>query len=791
MRAPWLLYALTVCVLCAAFFRHSIWDAPDPYKCNAALSTGTWLDPPIQSQATRSFQKWQPNGCMTQTYSGQKVARCLGNAPEQRAVFVGDSTVREVFWAVARALNTKSAAEAGTKAEKHADLDFSDGKVTLRFIWDPFLNSSDLSQHMSRSYLKTTENQDGSSGDLIVVGGGLWFAKDRSRPLDSFKDTVDALTAHLPAPDLVPGLSRKTMMLPVQPPYYDRLDKGHKPTMTPEKVNSMNAYLNEVALSHDISYLSSSLAMVEESGPAAYEPKGLHVMPQVADKQAEVILNLRCNALDREYPYDGTCCFQYHMEWAQLALLGAGLVLLAVVSIVEFQAWSSNSGQVFLDGVEKRQPILWYLLVMWLCLGYCFLADRTHLFNKLQKLYNTQDFFIFVGATTLIGFSTIKRSGVPSKSLTEKQAPADQPFLSRDQTDEWKGWMQALILAYHYTGASKVLWVYKLIRLMVASYLFMTGYGHAAYFYTKNDFSLKRLIAVNVRINLLSMLLPWFMGTDYLFYYFAPLVTYWYLIIYLTMCFKSSWNQQLPLFLAKTFIACSLTTLLHSQPWILDPVFKCINFVFAARWDAKEWMFRCQLDQFIVYVGMIVSVLYIRSSKPPPPPAPPQSSMATTSFTRPGTSPNLKNTAFFVASTAALLVYTYLTSTRVTKPSSNALHTFISPLPILAFIQLRNSSRTLRNHYSGAFAWLGRISLETFVLQYHLWLAADTKGLLSLGLFGAGGMSSSAMFGRGMGLGRWCDCLVLGVVFVWVSARVSDVTGALTGLVVKWMSAGK
>lgn len=722
---------------------------------------------------------------MMRTFAGSKAAKCLGDYPEQHSVFIGDSTVREIFWATARALNKKTAAEASTKAEKHANLDFKEGSTAIRFIWDPFLNSSEASQYMSRSRSNTPGSEENKTGGLVVVGSGLWFAKEDQRSVESFKDAIDALTDHLPLPELGSKSNQRPIFIPVQPPYYERLDNDHKPTMTPDKVNAMNTYLEEVALSHDVKYLPNFLRMVEGMPASAYEPKGLHVMPQIADRQAEVILNLRCNDRERHYTFDGTCCFEYSLDWAQLALIGSGAVLLLVVTWIEFQAWTSNSSQALLDGVEKRQPMLWPILVMWLCLTYCIVADRTHFFDKVQKLYNNQDFSIFVGGIALAGFGTLQRSASPGKPNQEKSANADQPFLSRDQTDEWKGWMQAMILAYHYTGGSKVLWIYKLIRLMVASYLFMTGYGHAAYFYSKNDFSLKRVVAVNIRINLLSVLLPWFMGTDYLFYYFAPLVTYWYFVIYLTMRIKSSWNQNLPLFLTKTALVAACTTTLHSQPWLLDPPFHAINTVFAAKWDAREWMFRCQLDQFIVYIGMIVSVLYIRSSKPPPPPAPPQSSMATTSFTRPGASPHLKNSLYFTASCVALAVYGYASGTRTTKTGSNALHTYISPLPILAFVHLRNCTRGMRNYYSGAYAWLGKISLETFVLQYHLWLAADTKGLLSLGWFGDGGMADMGRLGRGMGFGRWTDCILLGIVFVWVSLKVSDATGAITTLAVK------
>lgn len=45
---------------------------------------------------------------------------------------------------------------------------------------------------------------------------------------------------------------------------------------------------------------------------------------------------------------------------------------------------------------------------------------------------------------------------------------------------------------------------------------------------------------------------------------------------------------------------------------------------------------------------------------------------------------------------------------------------------------LRNISGFLRTRYSTLFAWFGRISLELLISQYHVWLAADTHGVLVL-----------------------------------------------------------
>lgn len=405
---------------------------------------------------------------------------------------------------------------------------------------------------------------------------------------------------------------------------------------------------------------------------------------------------------------------------------------------------------------------------------YCFFADRTQLFNKSQKQYSSKEFIALNAITIGLGVVSMRRSVTTSmrKGNAYDLVPkvVDEPFLSRDQTDEWKGWMQFLILIYHYTGASKVLWIYEIVRILVASYLFMTGFGHTVFFYRRADYSLRRSMSVLVRLNLLSCLLPYVMRTDYLYYYFAPLISFWYLVIYMTMRIGHSWNSSLHFLLGKILISAIIVTASVRVPSVFEGVFRFLRMTCGIQWNVTEWRFRLQLDLYIVYVGMVAAILYMKISD---------------SFNGEGYKNTLLEfihdhftrlrTLSIIGAIATIPIFWTFTRRSQNKYDYNWWVPYVSCFPILSFIVLRNCSRHTRNFYSSIFAWLGRCSLETFTLQFHIWMAADTKGLLSLGIFGRTATHID---------GRWQDFALLTATFFWVSWHVAAATAAITSWIV-------
>ena len=83
-------------------------------------------------------------------------------------------------------------------------------------------------------------------------------------------------------------------------------------------------------------------------------------------------------------------------------------------------------------------------------------------------------------------------------SLRQHKSADDVKPLQRDQTEEWKGWMQIMFVLYHYFAEAEI---YNAIRLYIAAYVWMTGFGNFSYYYIKADFTILRFAQMMWRLN--------------------------------------------------------------------------------------------------------------------------------------------------------------------------------------------------------------------------------------------------------------------------------------------------
>ena len=359
---------------------------------------------------------------MMHKYTGKDLQQCVG---ERRLVFIGDSQVRQVFWIMAAKLDKKNAKyEFERVADKHTDQVFEGpDNLQLEFIWDPYLNSTRLSSEIMMASSENADPGGGNSSSLVVVGGGLWFAKNLGESsLQQFSQSVEAILHTLEAydrthtqlgsfPQRLPQSNHTrslTMFLPAHKPLYVSLDSDHARTITPDRVESMHQKLLQASSQRRTPILWAYDKMTNQS--ETYQPDGLHLTENAVTAIADVILNVKCNSLltaTKGYPMAKTCCSRYpplkktqivlvHATWLFPAI--AWLLPMTISSITKFARGYTaiiDRSPDQLNKVAGHKPGLLRLMptsktskAVFVILGatyYCWLADRTHLYNKAQK----------------------------------------------------------------------------------------------------------------------------------------------------------------------------------------------------------------------------------------------------------------------------------------------------------------------------------------------------------------------------------------------------------------------
>lgn len=456
---------------------------------------------------------------------------------KNRIVFLGDSRIRQMYNAFAKLVSIKE--NIGPKFAHH-DMSFREKELNLEieFLWHPVINSS-----MFEVYRKWLENDDLTLRPKIVVtGAATWSIRESNastKALESYRSNLTRLLSSIESM----GSSGTQVLWVLQ-------DQVNPDKLTPDRIMITNEQIDLYnKASMDILkysraegvHLWSSSRLVSQ-GYNYDQLDGLHMGDVALSYAVQILLNMYCN--DQMKFNDGTCCSDPEpitaVQIITLIVFGICVLLAIAMAIhkrfftkrkarwtrlvnqdeeIEMESTSltsshsnshsdlnstqldmssnhvngttSNSSSRYKKDSNcrangyKYQAKSYYELInllgrLGLITIYFFLCDRTIFFMKENKYFTHLNFFLPIAYVFAIGLFFTEESN-------------ETQVLHRDQTDEWKGWMQLVILTYHMTGASQVLPIYMNIRLLVSGYLFLSGYGHFTYFWNKGDLGLHRL----------------------------------------------------------------------------------------------------------------------------------------------------------------------------------------------------------------------------------------------------------------------------------------------------------
>uniref|UniRef100_A0A671TQN8 N-acetylneuraminate (7)9-O-acetyltransferase n=1 Tax=Sparus aurata TaxID=8175 RepID=A0A671TQN8_SPAAU len=667
-------------------------------SCEWLLSRGRYLGENV----------WQPYGCMMHKYKSIEAKTCLA---EKRVAFVGDSRIRQLFYSFIKVIDPERR-EDGNKVIRRKSTSFS-----LK-----------IANNSMKERLTSWTKEASAKPDVVILGAATWSIKlhsGSSEALQQYKVNLTAIAVHLER-----LADHGEVYWVLQDPVNEEVLSDNRKMITNQQLELYNEAAVDV-LNSSKRNGRSRVKLLAASRQAAMETitlsdDGLHLPESTRNVGAMVLMNSVCNKQLR--PIDGSCC-QTLPHPNLLQKLSACFFLGSALIFVVLHLLGNNRHRrpvpPDVESLEEKKPAtaavplgpkapFQALCRMGIIMGYFYLCDRADVFMKEQKFYTHSTFFIPLIYIFVLGVFYSENS-------------KETKLLNREQTDEWKGWMQLVILIYHISGASAFIPVYMHVRVLVAAYLFQTGYGHFSFFWLKGDFGLYRVCQVRVLCN---FYLTHFILVPLQFYYFVPLVTFWFVVIYGTL---AMWPQILQKkannsgmwhlgVLAKLLGLLMFICFFAYSQGFFESIFSVwpISKLFELNGSIHEWWFRWKLDRFAVIHGMLFAFIYLVLQK---------RQVLSEGKGDALFSAKISN-LLLLLSVVSFITYSIWASSCKTKTECNEMHPYISV--ILAFILIRNIPGYARSIYSSFFAWFGKISLELFICQYHIWLAADTKGILVL-----------------------------------------------------------
>lgn len=149
--------------------------------------------------------------------------------------------------------------------------------------------------------------------------------------------------------------------------------------------------------------------------------------------------------------------------------------------------------------------------------------------------------------------------------------------------------------------------VYNLVRLLIASYVFLTGYGNTVYCLKCTKYSVLRCAQMLFRINAFTVVLLIFTRNEYMLYYIAPMHTFWFICVYCTFWFRHHENKNLKFLLTKCAVFLGSVVLVY-ELLPCEYIFFPLRPILVFKGSMYEWCFRSGLDRYATPTGMALAL---------------------------------------------------------------------------------------------------------------------------------------------------------------------------------------
>uniref|UniRef100_A0A182LZA0 Cas1p 10 TM acyl transferase domain-containing protein n=1 Tax=Anopheles culicifacies TaxID=139723 RepID=A0A182LZA0_9DIPT len=677
-----------------------------------------WL---LSAGRFKGDKEWQPYGCMLHKYTETDTRKCLrylafwGN--QNHFVLIGDERLRSLsleFIDYLRSSETENnSKQSSTKNTENVQ--FTDYKLRLRV---EYIYANEVSKSLIDEFIKWEHEEDPPS---LIIASCTYPSFQRGNVTDEIQKAYEKNLTRLVRP-IDRLYAKKTKIIwKLQDPVDQESSPEAWKNVRNEDVDRINQAASNILLYSDAKIWSSSNMIA--SGLVDEFADGQKLSSLTLKHDVQILLNMYCN--DYMNYNDGTCCSSAEPYTIIQVTTYAFLAVCATIATAMYVRkwvvkWRGIHAYMPLNQPTDTQSPISALASLAVIMTYFYLCDRTNFFMKENKYYSEFSFWIPVGYVFALGLFFTEDS-----KLTK--------VLHRDQTDELKGWMQIVILIYYMTGASHILPIYMHIKVLISGFLFLSGYAHFTYWWQTGNAGLVRFLNVMFRVNFLTVILCLCMNRPYQFYFFVPLLSFWYSIMYLMLSLPPRITAQIAetnpyqyLYVVVKFITMLATvTVLYMSEVFFERIF--VTRPWKALFvttddDIHEWWYRWKLDRYTITYGMIFAAIFQISQR-----------FAVVDDNNHG---NLFSKRISLTSTLAAItgIGCYMTWTFFCRNRQDCeeVHSYVVFIPIIGYILLRNISGILRTRYSTFFAWFGKISLELFLCQYHIWLAADRNGVLVL-----------------------------------------------------------